>query len=367
MSFFHYVTYKYIIIKDKKLGIAYYVLASLILFYTIVQIFINKAYMQFDHSPRGNIRLLVNTPPSVNINADQLVSPYCCLNDTTCEQCRFLDGLSLNWPVESKAVTISTFVKERYEKQNLKDRLTVKNGATFKVVRESDYYSLNPEESLIKVEHSIMSSSTNLSASHRMMTGGLYDVEGNIIKILNSSERSRVDKLLLKDILQAANISLDDTSDAMNSNGRSYRKNGVVLQVLIDYRNAETFTVGTNKMSYSYHVRHIPYSDYRVKQEIPIPDQEGNINQRVVLKRYTTRIEFSQIGKIGRFSLSSLLLQLASLMGLLTLTATIIDTIALYVIPNKEMYRQYVFDSSPELRKRLESEKEDEKTKSKVE
>ena len=44
-------------------------------------------------------------------------------------------------------------------------------------------------------------------------------------------------------------------------------------------------------------------------------------------------------------------------MGLLTLTATIIDIIALYLVPNKQQYRQYVFDSSPELRKRLESMK----------
>ena len=35
-------------------------------------------------------------------------------------------------------------------------------------------------------------------------------------------------------------------------------------------------------------------------------------------------------------------------MGLLTLTATVIDVIALYIVPNKENYRQYVFDESPE-------------------
>lgn len=46
MSLFHYVTYKYIIIKDKRLGIAYYCLAGLILLYTVVQIFVNKAYLQ---------------------------------------------------------------------------------------------------------------------------------------------------------------------------------------------------------------------------------------------------------------------------------------------------------------------------------
>ena len=46
MSLFHYVTYKYVVIKDKRLGIAYYLLAALILIYTSVQIVLNKAYLK---------------------------------------------------------------------------------------------------------------------------------------------------------------------------------------------------------------------------------------------------------------------------------------------------------------------------------
>ena len=46
MSLFHYVTYKYVVIKDKRLGIAYYLLAALILIYTSVQIILNKAYLK---------------------------------------------------------------------------------------------------------------------------------------------------------------------------------------------------------------------------------------------------------------------------------------------------------------------------------
>ena len=46
MSFLHYVTYKYIVIKDKRLGVAYYSLAIVIVLYTFGQIVINKAYLQ---------------------------------------------------------------------------------------------------------------------------------------------------------------------------------------------------------------------------------------------------------------------------------------------------------------------------------
>jgi len=50
------------------------------------------------------------------------------------------------------------------------------------------------------------------------------------------------------------------------------------------------------------------------------------------------------------FSLPTLLLKLVSGMGLLTLTATILETLALYVLPDRGKYRKSVYDESPVLR-----------------
>ena len=44
-SFFYYVTYKYVLLKDARLGVAYYLLAALIVLYTVVEIVFNKGYM----------------------------------------------------------------------------------------------------------------------------------------------------------------------------------------------------------------------------------------------------------------------------------------------------------------------------------
>lgn len=46
---------------------------------------------------------------------------------------------------------------------------------------------------------------------------------------------------------------------------------------------------------------------------------------------------------LGMFSLSVLLIRLASGVGLLTVTATLTDTLALYVLPNRRKYRNYVY------------------------
>ena len=56
----------------------------------------------------------------------------------------------------------------------------------------------------------------------------------------------------------------------------------------------------------------------------------------------------------GHFSLSSLLLRLASGVGLLTLTATVVDILALYILPDKVRYRKYVYEESPILEMKKE-------------
>ncbi len=44
-SLFYYVTYKYVVLKDVRLGVFYYLLAAMIILYTVVEIFFNKGYM----------------------------------------------------------------------------------------------------------------------------------------------------------------------------------------------------------------------------------------------------------------------------------------------------------------------------------
>ncbi len=54
MSLFFYVTYKLVLLKDKRLGVLYYVLALLALLYTVVEIFIRKGYMDVSlYQPKG--------------------------------------------------------------------------------------------------------------------------------------------------------------------------------------------------------------------------------------------------------------------------------------------------------------------------
>ena len=50
------------------------------------------------------------------------------------------------------------------------------------------------------------------------------------------------------------------------------------------------------------------------------------------------------------FSLPTLILKLVSGVALLTLIATITDTLALYLLPNKGTYRKIVYEESPDFK-----------------
>ncbi len=41
-----YVTYKYVVLKDRRLGVAYYVLAVAILIFTVTEVFVRKGYLK---------------------------------------------------------------------------------------------------------------------------------------------------------------------------------------------------------------------------------------------------------------------------------------------------------------------------------
>ena len=63
---------------------------------------------------------------------------------------------------------------------------------------------------------------------------------------LNSDKSRGPDKIRLTELLSAAGIeSLNQKSDALNARSRTYRENGIVLRVIIEYANSEKKLFGT--------------------------------------------------------------------------------------------------------------------------
>ncbi|KAJ7373491.1 hypothetical protein OS493_011087 [Desmophyllum pertusum] len=373
MSMLHYITYKLVIIRDRRVGSIYYTIAVLIVLYTLAEIFVKKGYLEFDTSPEATMRLLLSDPKEDNSDNEQTSQfedlSYCCNKgepSKMCTPCQTMDARALSWPVESRTISLTTFAKDRWQTKNTSASSTGKL-QQFETIREKLYFTVQPETMMIKIEHAVLATKflrgkggKDLAASQRNMKGYLYSHDGTTIKSLSSNEKSRLrgmaDKFTIEEILQAAGVtSLDEPSDAFNAKGKPFRRHGIVLHMAINYQNAESTLLGTGDIEYSYHVRRIPYADYRVNEVIPVFNSKDFTNSshvthqenRLFRKRYGIKIEFHQSGRLGHFSLPALLLHLVSGVGLLTLTATIVDILALYILPDKLRYRRFVYEESP--------------------
>jgi len=373
MSLLHYITYKLVVIRDRRIGSIYYAIAVLIVLYTLAQIFLKKGYLEFDTTPEATMRLLLSDPKEDNSKSEQILScedlSYCCNKGKVskmCTPCQIMDAQELSWPVESRTISLTTFAKDRWQTRNISKSTTGKP-QQFETIREKMYFTVQPESMLIKIEHAVLATKflrgkgvKDLAASQRNMRGYLYSHNGTILKSLSSDEDSGLkgmaDRLTIQEILKAAGVaSLDEPSDALNAKGKPFRRHGIVLHVAINYQNSESTLLGTGDIEYSYQVRRIPYADYRVNEVIAVFNSKDFTNSshealqanRLFRKRYGIKIEFHQNGKLGHFSLPALLLHLVSGVGLLTLTATIVDILALYILPDKSRYRTFVYEQSP--------------------
>ncbi|KAK2569056.1 P2X receptor E [Acropora cervicornis] len=356
MSFFHYITYKLVIIRDRRIGFIYYTIAVAIVLYTLAEIFLKKGYLELDTSPEATLRFALSDPKEDNGGNESGQIPsfenltYCCNRDVepskSCTPCQFLDAQELSWPVESHTISLTTFAKDRWQMRN----------TSFSSMK-SLYFTARPESMLVKIEHAVLatklfSGGTDLAASQRKMKGYLIADE-------NMNPRGRADRLPIQEILNAAGVaSLDEVSDALNAKGKPFRRHGIVLHVTIHYQNTDSTILGTGDITYSYHVRRIPYADYRVNQLMPVRSERefaadsnhrAHQENRLFRKRYGIKIEFHQSGRLGHFSFPALLMRLVSGVGLLTLTATIVDILTLYILPDRFRYRRFVYEESPVL------------------
>ena len=149
--------------------------------------------------------------------------------------CYYDTPQELNWPVESRSVTIMTFAKDKLQQAMSKSP----QKDNYEVVNETHYFTMGPENLIIKVDHTVVATrfgNQGLAASKRQMKGFLLNSNGTLNRQL--SVPGKPDKISLQEILEAGGVaSLDLPSDSINSKGKTFRERGMVLQVTIYYQN----------------------------------------------------------------------------------------------------------------------------------
>ena len=208
------------------------------------------ALNQFDTKPQGVIRVVLASNLANESFTPQSL-PYCTSQDESAKKdinCRYVDPNELVWPAEGRAVTLTTFAKDRVQLLNVSTNSPLDE---YETVRETQYFTQGPEYAVLKVDHAVVASlftdsrgRERLAASKRKMQGYLVNSSGQVMRQI--SIPGKPDKLPVQWLLEAAGMKgLDDVSDSVNAKGRSYRERGCVLRVSIFYQNWYNTWFGT--------------------------------------------------------------------------------------------------------------------------
>lgn len=145
-------------------------------------------------------------------------------------------------------MTLTTFAKDKVQRM-----INYTNSAQdkYEEVQSIPYFTHGPEHVVLKVDHAVVASlftdsrgRESLAASKRKMQGYLLNNNGDVMRQI--SVPGKPDKLPVQWLMEAAGMEgLDDVSDSVNANGRSFRERGCVLRVSIFYQNWYSTIFGT--------------------------------------------------------------------------------------------------------------------------
>jgi hypothetical protein len=221
------------------------------------------------------------------------------------------------------------------------------------------YYIPEIENISIRLDHNVNAltfleanpESDDLQGLSTEMEGELQyvrsDAAGRIKDFIGIDERNvalppgRSAFLTLGQLIDAAGVPGGlDTKSNLESN-TSMRYDGIVLMMAITYRNDWPGFVATGKAKYAIKVFRVRGAEFKYEFIKPVaPDV------RILRNTHGVRMIFLQQGKLGRFSFQVLLLQLVSALALLKLATTIVDLLAIQLMPHKAYYRDLKYQIS---------------------
>jgi hypothetical protein len=193
---------------------------------------------------------------------------------------------------------------------------------------------------------------------HTEMAGAFVDAAGRVLRNVPPGQE---DEMTVAEWLRAGGMQLGDASDA--DPAATFRDEGAVLQVVLEYSNAQAISVWSwlagarSVVRYTISVQRIAKSEYKHVRVVAVsPTAKGYAPpRRLVQKQHGVYVRFVQRGRAGRCSVVSFGTQMLYGLGSLALVTTAIDLLWQYLLPvwTGEDYSPAVIEhiSSPALRK----------------
>jgi ATP P2X receptor len=219
------------------------------------------------------------------------------------------------------------------------------------ITNKSSIYYAAVEEYTIRVSHSMQAQKffdethdSQYAAAGTEMYGELQDIDGRTLQKFTTSS----DIVSMGMLLKAAHLSMEQISQAEHAGGETKRHGGAVVLVTITYTNTDGAFP-----SYVMRPSFIPKAEYKATEIVKLTDTD-----RLQLDRHGTKFVFVTSGSIGRFNFQTMLIQLVSALGLLSVASLVVEIMMLYILPHKRYYQKYKYQETVDFSDVRDSEKE---------
>jgi len=345
-----YDTLKTVRIQDKRLGCIYYSLVLATAAYILSNLFGGNTYLLYDDAI-GSIRLLL-----VHYNHDTNITalPYC--NSDPGVTCVVMDEHDVRYPdIDTNQLLLTSFISETHEKRSTAcDDGTCNPNELFIVTDKYEYYIPDVEDYDLHISVAAKSPefcgakpeckySSTTRKSNGKMTFTQFDGSKKTVHFAQNTS----DVIPMSDILEAAGLHMDQPLPGQTISSAPIRHSGAVVFVNAKFSNVRDcpFLAPCGKNSYSYEVQSGEDTEVIYESKLNFNDDVwmGNAT-RTVLKRSGIKMVFSVSGQFGRFHFQTFLLTLTTALGLLAGTTLFVDMLAVYALPQKDMYSSWKYE-----------------------
>ncbi|PRP75371.1 P2X receptor [Planoprotostelium fungivorum] len=353
-SILSYSTVKIIKIADWRLGILHYTfMLGILLYVFLYQVWFKRGYMAFD-IPNGAVRATLQAP-TTPLALDQM--SYCSQSgNTSTLPCAYMSG---PFPAGQTSPLFITSRTKHYQRDLMalglscsNDVILLKpltnlitwsqvqtdvnclmnlNDPTLNVTRayvaDLERYTLAIDHVAYALKIDYVGKSSEMAGVWTMKDGSKWDAQ-------ELSDGRVYDIITVDDLLSLAGIDSLDSPSGVKGSKNSLRYDGVQLIVIIKYVNSQS---NATNIAYQYSVAAISGVDTtRFDGDTP----------STAVNRHGISIAFVQSGQIGVFNFPALLGSIVSGLVLTGAATTIVDILAIYVLPQKKHYEKAKFSTA---------------------
>ncbi|PRP74841.1 P2X receptor [Planoprotostelium fungivorum] len=347
-----YSTVKIIKIADWRLGLLHYTfLFGIILYVFLYQVWYKRGYMTFE-TPSGAVRATLQAPPAP-LPLNQL--SYCSESGNSSSlPCAYMSGPTATFPAGQTSPLFITSRVKHYHRNLTTLGITCDNdvvqtnaacmmnlndpslNVTRAYIADLERYTLAIDHVAYALKIDFVGKSTDMK--------GVWTKKDDTTWSEGSLEAGRqYDIITLGDLLMLAGIDSLEAPSGVSGSKNSLRYDGVQLMVIIKYANTQS---DAKSIKYHYSVAAISGID-TTRFDADTPSSAVN--------RHGISIAFVQSGEVGVFNFPALLGSIVSGLVLTGAATTIVDLLAVYVLPQKKHYEKAKFSTATKDKKMKES------------